>query len=252
MLLSKKFYAALLGAVAVTTASQAQTQEFQNPDPNTWYRIVTDYHGTDARLGRCIQYYPAGSEHDGLIWSADPVKAKDAADDYQSWRFEQSPDDPTRYALICKAAPEGYLSGVPTEYTPQGRWKYVEVAGDDTSDKYLFEFGRFMSGVDQTTGESYADIYTDASGPSNVRYMNCAGADQDYAINLSRATTSTQSNEWVFRFSPKSEILGIDRVGEDAETPAAGIRKGIYDFYGRKVENPGHGLYIVDGRKVVL
>lgn len=226
-------------------------QDAQTPDTDVWYRLVTMYNGSDTRLGRCVQYYPEGSAHSGMIWSAPPVEATDAAYDYQFWRFEPSPDDPKIFALVCKAAPDGYLSIDPTSFSAEGRWKYVASPASSTpDDKYGFELGALKAGIDSETGEVYTDIYTDADEDGLYKYMNCAGADQDYAINVSRATVAYDTNEWVFRLSPRIPVTGVEDVAVDIAT-GENAPSAVYDLCGRKVARPGHGIYIVDGRKVV-
>lgn len=229
----------------------AVAQDVQTPDSSTWYRLVTMYNGSDARSGRCIQYFPEGSAHSGMIWSAEIVDATDPAYDYQFWKFVPSPDDSSVYAIVCKAAPDGYLSNVPTAFSADGRWDYVAVAESDApADKYGFGLGGLRAGVDSETGEAYSDIFTDIDEEDLYRYVNCAGADQDYAINVSRATVAYDTNEWVFRFSPRLPVSGIGNVAVDAGSGETAPTE-IYDLYGRKVSTPGHGIYIVDGRKVV-
>lgn len=236
-----------VGAIA------ASAQEFQKPMPDTWYRLVTMYNGSDERVGRCIQYFPEGSAHPGLLWTAPPAVATDPAYDYQLWMFIPSPDNPDMYAIVCKAAPDGYVSALPTSYTAEGRWQYVtDPVSGDPDDKFDFELGGVYKGVDDTSGESYCDIYTDVQSANLIKYMNCAGPDQDYAVNVSRATVAMDSNEWMFRFSPKQQVSGVVTVAVEADSADEGAAPEIFDLCGRKVVNPGHGIYIVDGVKVVL
>jgi len=46
-----------------------------------------------------------------------------------------------------------------------------------------------------------------------------------------------------------SETTGITEVNATDNLPSQ--REGIYDMQGRRVEKPGKGLYIVDGKKVL-
>lgn len=229
----------------------AQTQEFQKPDPDKWYRLDTRYNGTDARVGRCIQYYPAGSEHPDMLWSAVPVAASDPAADYQWWRFVENPDSPGQYAMICKAAPSGYVNPEPTSISNSGRWVYVTDGGSaGNTGKYGFIFvtSDTLSGVDAATGESYCAIATERS---QHWYMNCGAAAQDYAINLWYETYSEDANEWLFNY--------MGDVDGGGPTPVADVSADrddgepvCYDLCGRRVVNPSGGLYIVNGRLRVL
>lgn len=243
----------LLALASLSSAMCAE--DFKKPDPDVWYRIVTMYDGPDARQGRCIQYFPEGSAHPGLIWSAEQIADADPASDYQYWRFEPSPDNPDDYAIICKAAPEGFLDDDPTSFNAEGRWKYVTEAssGVEADDRYGFKFGAIKAGIDNATGDGYADIYTDYSSAALFRYLNCAGESQGYAINVGQATAPQGSNEWLFRFSPKQPISGVEGVVMDScPENVAGSAPKVYDIYGRHIVNPGHGLYIVNGEKVIL
>ncbi len=244
-----------MAILATAGILSTMAQDFQKPDPDKWYRLVTRYNGNDGvRDNRCIQYFPEESEHPGLLWSADQIPSDLPEADYQYWRFEPSPDNPDLYAMICRADPEGYVSTMPTSLGVDGRWRYISTpARENPSDKYGFEFitTPTMSGVDEATGESYCALATDRTINSQFKFMNCGGAKQDYAINLWYETYSEEANEWSFRFVEHTEIAtgittpSMDNDGEDRE-------KIYYDLLGRRVDNPGHGIYIVDGRKIVM
>ncbi len=240
-------------AGAVLFVVPVSAQDAPVPEAGTWYRLVTMYNGTDARLGRCIQYFPEGSAHNGMIWSADPVDASDPAYDYQFWRFEAAPDNPKIYALVCKGVPDGYLSADPTSFSPEGRWLYIANPATETpTDKYEFELGGLRSGVDADSGEVYSDIFTDEDKVGQYKYINCAGEDQDYAINVGRATAPYDTNEWVFRLLPRQQVSGVTTVSVDTADSSDQATHAIYDLFGRQVANPDHGIYIVDGRKMVF
>lgn len=241
--------AVVVAAIALAGAGAVRAQGFQKPDSDKWYRLDTRYSGTDARVGRCIQYYPAGSEHPDMLWSAAPVAASDPAADYQWWRFVENPDSPGEYAMICKAAPSGYVNPEPTSISNSGRWVYVTDAGSaDGAGKYGFIFvtSDTLSGVDAATGESYCAIATERS---QNWYMNCGAAAQSYAINLWYETYSEDANEWLFNYmgdvgspTPVTDVSADREEGEPV----------CYDLCGRRVANPSGGLYIVKGRLTVL
>ena len=241
--------AVVVAAIALAGAGVVRAQGFQKPDSDKWYRLDTRYSGTDARVGRCIQYYPAGSEHPDMLWSAAPVAASDPAADYQWWRFIEDPDSPGEYAMICKAAPSGYVNPEPTSISNSGRWVYVTDAGSaDGAGKYGFIFvtSDTLSGVDAATGESYCAIATERS---QNWYMNCGAAAQSYAINLWYETYSEDANEWLFNYmgdvgspTPVTDVSADREEGEPV----------CYDMCGRRVANPSGGLYIVNGRLTVL
>ena len=50
-----------------------------------------------------------------------------------------------------------------------------------------------------------------------------------------------------FRVEAVEDATGVDEVKAES-----GKRKGVYDLQGRKVENPAKGIYIIDGKKVIV
>ena len=247
--------ATLLAAVAIAALpSVSSAQEFQKPDPDKWYRLETRYNGSDIRKGRCIEYFPEGSEHPDLLWSADPLDASNPDSDYQYWRFEPSPDNPDHYAMICKAAPDGYVNPIPTAYDNSGRWKYVTAPSADTAPDYKYGFifvtEPTLSGVDPDTGASFCAIATITTVGKEHEYMNCGSERQDYAINLRYEINSEEANEWLFNFVERYDpTTGIAEISEsDTTDPDAPI----YDLMGRRVTNPSHGIYIINGKKVAM
>lgn len=225
-------------------------QDVNFPEPGRWYRLITRYNGSDDRRGKCVQFCPSNSEHPDLLWSATVISPDLPEHAYQLFRFEQSPDGADKYALICKAAPSGYVSSVPTAYSPQGRWRYVETPENSApSDKYGFTFKRSssLSGIDPVTGYVYCAISVES--PTKYSYMSVGGVQEDYAINLQYATAGYDSNEWIFSFEPHGDTSAIDDVYTDESDFD---NNDCYDLYGRKVTSPSSGYYIVGGRKVLL
>lgn len=102
--------------------------KYRKPDPNKWYRLST--RATDERAGRVWELLGADSPLVGQyagkgaqiyrLWSNVP----EAGNDRQFFRFVESPDQPGRYAIVCKAVPEGSLGLVPTAASMAGRWDY--------------------------------------------------------------------------------------------------------------------------------
>jgi hypothetical protein len=47
--------------------------------------------------------------------------------------------------------------------------------------------------------------------------------------------------------------LGVDtQIEEMHHEPVAPAVKGIYDLFGRRVDNPTNGIYIIDGKKKLI
>ena len=59
------------------------------------------------------------------------------------------------------------------------------------------------------------------------------------------ASEALQSARLVF---DNGDVTGIDGIAR----PADATNGAVYDLSGRRVEKPAHGLYIVNGRKVLL
>lgn len=245
----KYIIVSLLSVLSQMSATVA-AQGFKSPDPGKWYQLVTRYNGTDARKGRCIQYFPEGSEHPDMLWSADALSAGDADVEYQLWRFVPSPDTPDRYALVCKAAEDGFVNPMPEGEGRSARWKYVVSADSSTENPYgfLFVTTESMSGV-EPTGESYCAIASDETVDRYYNVMNCAGAREGYAINLWNEDYSEDANEWLFRFVEHSDATTdiSDVFVSEPDAPTV-----YYDLMGRAVIDPAPGLYIVNGHKVLI
>lgn len=238
----------LLFASAVSL--QVFAQDFRAPDPDKWYQIVTRYNGTDQRIGRCIEYYPEGSEHAGMLWSADRLDFGDLDLDYQLWRFEPSPDDPSLYAMICKAAPDGFVNPQPVGDGGSARWYYIaEPDAEQEAMKYSFTFitTPTMSGIDEN-GVSYCAITTTYLTGKYYDAMNCGGSRQGYAINLWNEDYSEDANEWSFSFVEKNETpTSVEAVAVDTET----CDEKVFDLFGRPAAPGSHGIFVIAGRKVV-
>ena len=166
-------------------------------DESYWYRIVTK--ATDVRSGRCWELLsetsPLISEHSGKnaaagrVWTNAQASEGDANYDYQQWRFEQSADYPGRYALVCKAQPEGSLNPTPTAQNNSGRWNY-----DASTKHYSFVIG---DGGYGTSGANY--YYTVRSENISGWYLNASMAGQGMAVNLWTNAADGSGGHWEFQ-----------------------------------------------------
>ena len=167
-----------------------------------WYRIVTK--ATDARSGRCWELLsetsPLVSEHSGKnaaagrIWTNAKAAEGDANYDYQQWCFEQSEEHPDRYAIVCKAQPEGSINPTPTAQNNTGRWNY-----DATVKHYAFVIG---DGGYGPSGANY--YYTVRSENISGWYLNASMAGQGMAVNLWSNAADGAGGHW--EFQPLFEI----------------------------------------------
>ena len=169
-----------------------------------YYRIVSN--SSDVkRVGKCIELIHDGSPlaskesaQVNRLWPNDV--ATEGADnyDYQWWSVEADPEGSGRFALVCKALPDGSVKSTPVHKTSgvasasaEGRWDY------DTENKY-YDF--IWGGLGSVNGNYYYNIHTPQSvdGSSVTWYMNAAGSGQNYSINLWSDASNTRAGYWEF------------------------------------------------------
>ena len=162
-----------------------------------WYRIVTK--ATDARSGRCWELLSENSPliaqnsgknaAAGRVWTNAQASESDANYEYQQWCFEQSADHPGRYALVCKAQPNGSLNPTPTAQSNAGRWNY-----DASVKHYSFVIG---DGGYGTSGTNY--YYTVRSENISGWYLNASMTGQGMAVNLWTNAADGSGGHWEFQ-----------------------------------------------------
>lgn len=166
------------------------------PKAGTWYRIVT--RATDVRQGTCIELltassplvtqYAANGAQANRLWNN--AQAAEGAENYDSqfWAFEEDPANPGKYAMVCKAAPDGSVNPSPTAQSNAGRWNY-----DPSTKNYNFVLGEAGYGQD---GSNY--YYTMRSDKLAGWYMNSSMAGQGYAVNLWTNAADGNGGLWTF------------------------------------------------------
>lgn len=179
-----------------------ETPEKVMPKVNTaekkyYYRMVVG--STDAnRVNRCVELLSkespivsAEASHNaaaGRLWSNAQAKSGEANYDYQWWSLEEDPAAPGKYALVCKARPEGSLNPTPTANNNTGRWEY-----DETAKHYNFILGERAYG--QRDGGYFYSVQSDKV---DGQFMNCAMGGQGFAINLWNNPSDAGGGEWLF------------------------------------------------------
>ena len=166
-------------------------------EKQTWYRIVTT--ATDARAGRCIQLLRensseigTGNAKAGRLWNSAIIEDEnDEGYDYQLWAFMQDPENPERWAIVCKAKPDGAVNGKPTAENNTGRWDY-----DENNRHYDFILG---DKAYAQNGNNYNySIRSQKVSDSNM-CLNYAGSGQTYSINLWNNPADGNGGIWEFR-----------------------------------------------------
>ena len=248
-----------------------------------YYRLVT--RATDGRAGRAIELLNDASTDIlgvagnvskgaavGVLWS----NTVEENDDYQLWQFVPDPEGSGKYAMVCKAQPEGSVNPTPTATATTGRWDY-------DNDQKHYNFNLNKSGT--ADGVDYYYITSDQT--DSQWFMNSAGDGQAFSINLYN-DFATSSNAGYFNFNvveydtdnvidtdptPRTiaankayyvstlatgealslsfggPAVGIDQIA----TPGAEKAQTYYDLQGRRVLYPSNGIYVTgDGQKVFI
>lgn len=197
------------------TNSQGETDTKVYPFVNTadkkyYYRIISG--GTDNdRKDRCIELLATGSSlittysakgaAAGVLWTNAQAAAGADNYDYQWWSLEQDPANPGKYALVCKAQPNGSVKATPSNTSTGGRWSY-----DNSAKHYNFVLG---SGAYGKKGNNY--YYSLASDQVSGQYLNSSMPGQGLAVNVYNQPTSGAGGQW--EFSP------LEDYGGSAVTP---------------------------------
>ncbi|MCM1109492.1 MAG: beta-N-acetylhexosaminidase [Clostridium sp.] len=152
--------------------------DYRKPDPEKWYRMTSIC--SDERSGRVWEVLAEGSP---LISQYGDKKAQanrlwsntvNESSEWQLFRFVEDPDNTGRYAIVCKALPEGSLSATPTGTGTGDRWDY-----QPSTVNYAFEFDRTYY------NPSSDDIqYAIRPAGSTNTYLNFSKSGQGLAINV--------------------------------------------------------------------
>ena len=244
-----------------------------------YYHLVTRANNAE-RAGRAIELVAEGSSviesnnaTIGQLWSA----PADANNNYQRWAFEADPAGSGKYAMVCKAQPNGSVNPTPTAVSNAGRWNY------DNSQKhygFILNEGGTADGVDyyyitssdQTTSGWFMNtagggqglsinLWNDINDGSNAGYFsfNVVEYDTDNVIgtDLTLRTiaankayyVSTQATGEALSLSFGGPAVGIDQIA----TPGAEKAQTYYDLQGRRVLYPSNGIFVTeDGQKVFI
>lgn len=251
------------GVVLFTEEGESEVPEDPNPPTppvtegvpvvGTYYRLLTRFNGaeTQARFGSCIELLrdDAGKGNNAQanrLWSNAPADSTDANYDYQWFTFEPDPEGSGNYAMVCKAKPRGSVNSMPSVATNSNtaRWDY-----DDEVKHYGFylveKIGEKV--VQGTDGKGFYSALTSKDAAAGW-YMNTSAAGQGFAIHLYSDPTDQNAGLYTFEAYPQSSSTGVGSVENGAAEKGA-----IYDLQGRKLtKEPVSGLYIQDGRKVLV
>ena len=178
------------------------------PEKGIYYRRVT--RAGDTRKDRCIEllsqsspllseYADKGAQANRL-WTNSQAEETDLNYAYQQWTFEQSPTNPSRYALVCKAIPKGSLNASPSANSTAGRWTY-----DNTTKHYDFVLGDRVYGTAQNDGSTVA-YNSIRSANGNDLFLNASLAGQGFAVNVYGDPASGNGGVWTMIPTTKTTV----------------------------------------------
>ena len=244
-----------------------------------YYRLTSI--AASPREGRAVELLNEGSTD--ILGNADNVSkgaqvnrlwsnAVDESDAYQLWKFEADPAGSGKYAMICKAVPEGSVNPTPTSTANTGRWEY-----DATAKHYNFTLaevdGNYTIQSDQTDATLYMNFAATGQGLSINVYNNPSDGNGGYfKFNVAEYDTEGEpvdvdntprviaANKAYYVSNAAATAaftlsFGGTTTGIDAVEAADGAEKATiyYDLSGRRVLYPSNGIFVTgEGQKVFI
>jgi hyaluronoglucosaminidase len=112
--------------------------------------------------------------------------------------------------------------------------------------RYVNEYAVFGTNEYYPTWNTY--VINELGGKHSIQNAGEAGSSYWYidGTKISQASMSTEDS-FLFTIEPiEEEQSGISEVNA-----AAAAQGTTFDILGRRVANPGHGIYVIDGKKVI-
>lgn len=170
--------------------------KYTDPEQGRYATLITCANADAGRRGRCIELVRDGSPlineknaRAGKLWTAMPAAENNDAYNWQQWTFEADPAGSGKFALVCKAQPQGSVSPDMEGSGISAHWAY------DTSTKhYNFVVGEHMLKQEG----NYA--YSIRSDKNSSWWMNCAQTAQDNAVNNWSNPADGNGGIWLFSF----------------------------------------------------
>lgn len=167
-----------------------------NEGDTHWYRLITLNTSDTNRKGKCIELLAEGDAQvgkngaaEGMLWSAVPSEAGSADYDYQQWGLKEDPNNPGRYALVCKALPQGSVNPNAGMANNAARWRY---------DKETIHYNFVLSDAAYQGSIGNNRFYAIRSVQYTNWWMNMAASGQNYAINMWNNPKDGNGGLWEF------------------------------------------------------
>ena len=165
----------------------------------------------------------------------------------------------TAYIISGFNPSNGTLTLTPVTEVPAGEGLLLKGAEGNYTVPYTttdMVYSNLLTGVTTATiispTEGSETNFILANGKHGINFYTLSQAGEIAAgkAYLHLPTTSISSLSRGFRLVYEDEITGIEEKQAEAE-PTAG-EDVYYDLQGRRVENPTHGIYIINGKKVLI
>lgn len=186
-------------------------------EKKVWYRLVTM--AGDQRNNMCLELlregapqiarYSGNGAQVGRLWSSVMAAKDNEAYDYQWWALVEDVQNKGKYALVCKAFPNGSVNPIATVNNNTGRWTY-----DQNAMHYNFtiETGAYYG----KKNDNY--YYAIKSDQHANNYFNMGAGGQGYAVNLYGNPADGKGGLW--EFQPLNPITFSDMSGLIAHAKA--------------------------------
>lgn len=197
----------------------------KKPEAGKWYRLVAM--ATDAaRANKCLELLTddariatvnaawqkgnAGNYNNNAnsrakqnrAWFCDLIDTSDPLSDCQYWKFEEDPNNAGKYALVCKAKPDGSLNSNPTvSMAVNGRFDY-----DETSKHYGYSLMENYYSVEADGNFIYALTTTELQASATNKHLNVAAMGQGISANV-YTNVNDGSKSGLFKFVPRPEEI---------------------------------------------
>lgn len=171
-----------------------------------WYHIISRC-TQPGRQGKCIELLREGAPQlsnttarINMLWNGNVASSEDAVYDYQLWALKADPAGSGKYALVCKAKPNGSVNPTATANDNNGRWMY-----DDNQMHYNF----ILSDANYYGKADGYYYYSMRSDQHNGWWVNIAGSGQQFSINMWKDPTSEDGGLWSFQPAESFAAQGV-------------------------------------------